>query len=77
MTQYVEGEEEQLLLTEPLVHQAVAEFAKLAKRPVPDRIAELLHWLARESFRLGYQHAHDRNTIQKDLWPSDEVTKPT
>ena len=67
-TQYVEGEEEQLLLTDQLVREAQTEFARLAKRPVPERVTQLLHRLARESFRLGYQHAHDRHTVRADPW---------
>lgn len=74
-TQYVEGEEEQLELAEPLVQQAVLEFAKLSRKPVPEHVRELLKWLARESFRLGYSHAHDRNTMRNGLFPKDEVTK--
>jgi hypothetical protein len=75
MTQYVDGEEEQLELTEPLVANARIELARLVRTPIPDHVTQLLRWLARESFRLGYQHAHERNTVNKDLWPEEEVTR--
>lgn len=75
MSHYVDGEEEQLELTDPLVDNARRELAKIMKRPIPDPLTQLLQWLARESFRLGYQHAHDRSTLIANLWPDDEVTK--
>lgn len=68
-TQYVDGEEEQLELAEPLVRHAVRELARASKTPVPDHVRELFAWLAREAFRLGYQHAHERNTLKKGLRP--------
>jgi hypothetical protein len=74
-TQYVDGEEEQLGLAEPLVRQGQRQLAAIYRRPVPDEVVELLRWIARESFRLGYGHAHDRNTMPEELWPEDEVTK--
>lgn len=73
-TQYVDGEEEQLELAKPLVRHAVHELARASKTPVPDHVRELLMWLAREAFRLGYQHAHDRNTLKQELRP-DEAKK--
>lgn len=75
MSNHIDGEEEQLELAEPLIQQAIGEFAKLSRRPVPDRVAELLRWIARQCFRLGYQHAHERNTVKDNLWPHEEVTK--
>jgi hypothetical protein len=75
VSQYVDGEEEQLRLTDPLVDNARRELARLMKRPIPDSMTQLLNWLARESFRLGHQHAHDRSTLIADLWSDDEVTK--
>lgn len=74
-SQYVDGEEEQLHLVQPLIMQAKRELATLFRRPVPDRAEELLNWVAREAFRLGHQHAHDRNTLREDLWPDDEITE--
>jgi len=74
-TQYVDGEEEQLALAEPLVNDAVRQLARFSRTPVPDHVRELLRWLAREAFRLGYQHAHDRSTLRNGLFPKDEVTK--
>lgn len=73
-TQYVEGEEEQLEYVEPFVQTAIHELARLYRQPVPDRAAQLLRWIAREAFRLGHQHAHDKNTVADELWPTDEVT---
>lgn len=74
-TQYVDGEEEQLELAKPLVRHAVHELARASKTPVPPHTRELLMWLAREAFRLGYSHAHARNTLKEELRPDDEVTK--
>jgi hypothetical protein len=74
VSEHVDGEEEQLEALQPLVRQAIGEFAMLARRPVPVRITSLLEWLAREAFRRGHAHAHSRHTVKDDLWPDDEVT---
>ena len=68
-TQYVDGEEEQLA---PVVARSVSTLAKITKTPVPDHVRELLQWLAREAFRRGYSHAHDRSTLKDGLRPDEE-----
>lgn len=74
-TQYVEGEEERLALADPMVERAFVELARMTRAPVPEQARDLLRWIAREAFRLGYSHAHERSTVKDDLWPNDEVTK--
>lgn len=71
-TKYVEGEEEQLAM---LLSMAVRALAKQSRTPVPQDTRELLQWLAHESFRRGYSHAHTRSTLKDDLSPDDEGTK--
>jgi hypothetical protein len=74
-TKYVDGEEEQLELTAQIVREAQAEIVKLTRRPIPEHVRQLLMRLSRESFRLGFKHAHDRNTLKAELWPEEEVTR--
>lgn len=71
-SQYVEGEEEQLAM---LLSMAVRTMAKQSRTPVPQDTRELLQWLARESFRRGYNHAHTRTTLKDELSPDEDVTK--
>lgn len=56
---HIDGEEEQLDLLEPIVRSAMVQ---IAKSPSLDTLHECLMWVAREAFRLGYQHAHSRST---------------
>lgn len=59
---YIDGEEEQLELLEPLLRAAQMQMAHVMRRPATPDVRECLLWVAREAFRLGYQHAHERNT---------------
>lgn len=72
MSQHVDGEE---ALYEPLLTQAKVHLSKLTRLPVPDTTRRLLEWLARESFRAGFQHAHSRTTVKDELRPQEEVEK--
>lgn len=76
-TQYVDGEEEQLDTIEPFIAEGQRRLAQLYRRPVPAEATELLRWIAREAFRVGHQHAHDRHTVRADPWAefADEETK--
>lgn len=62
MSKHVEGEEEQLQLLLPLEREASRQLARIMRQPLTTGGTECLAWLAREAFRLGYQHAHSRNT---------------
>jgi DNA polymerase III epsilon subunit-like protein len=68
VSEHVDGEEEQLEALAPRIRNVSATFALLARRPIPDAVLSSLEWLAREAFRLGYQHAHSRHTIKHDLF---------
>jgi len=57
---YIDGEEEQLELLEPLLAAALMQLARTPRQSPQTRDA--LAWIAREAFRLGYQHAHERST---------------
>jgi hypothetical protein len=72
MSQHVDGEEEQVAAIEPLHRAAMTELARWAQRPVNEAVIEMLRWLARESFRAGYRHAHERSTVSRELWPVDD-----
>lgn len=72
MSEHIDGEEEKY---EPLFNQAKTYFAKLTRAPIAGATIKMLEWLARESFRAGYQHAHSRTTVRDDLWPDEEVKK--
>jgi hypothetical protein len=62
MSQHVDGEEEQFDLLLPLLREASKQIAADMRTPLRPKSTECLRWLAREAFRLGYQHAHSRNT---------------
>jgi len=68
---HIDGEEEQVELLSPLLREASRQLAKQARSPLTAEAVECLRWLAREAFRLGYQHAHERNTVNapEDEWP--------
>jgi hypothetical protein len=58
---YIDGEEEQMELLAPITASAAKELGYLMRMP-PKAVADCLAWVAREAFRLGYQHAHSRST---------------
>lgn len=58
---HIDGAEEQLELLEPILTAAARELGYLMHLP-PTAVADCLAWVARESFKLGYQHAHSRST---------------
>jgi hypothetical protein len=62
MSKHVEGEEEQLNLLVPVLREASRQLARAVRTPLNLEATEGLRWLAREAFRLGYNHAHERNT---------------
>jgi hypothetical protein len=64
LSEYVDGEQEQLELLTPLLREASRQIARTMRTPLNLEATECLRWLAREAFRLGYQHAHERNTVQ-------------
>ena len=72
MSMHVDGEEEQIDQIEPLHRAALTELSRWGQRPVSKHVIDLLRWLARESFRAGYRHAHERSTVVADLWPKDK-----
>jgi hypothetical protein len=72
MSKYVDGEQEQLELIEPLVRTAKTELAMTIRRPLPESVDELLNWIAREAFRLGHEYAHSKKTVADDLWPDGD-----
>jgi len=62
MRRHVDGEEEQLSLLDPMLREANRQLARRMRTPLTEDANECLRWLAREAFRLGFQHAHERNT---------------
>lgn len=64
MSKHVDGEEEQLQMLEPVLREASKQLAKTMRQPLTVASIECLRWLAREAFRLGHQHAHERSTVQ-------------
>lgn len=71
MSNFVEGEREQ---TEELTQQALQLIAAGHNRPqgrLPYWLKNAVDWLARESFRAGYAHAHDRSTLPQKTPPGE------
>ncbi len=64
MRSNIDGEDEQLAAMEPLLRAAAKELARSYRSPTMPDARECLHWLTREAFRRGYQHAHSRNTVK-------------
>ena len=60
----IDGEDEQLALLSPFLREANRQLAMQTRSPLTAEGVECLRWLAREAFRLGFQHAHDRNTVK-------------
>jgi hypothetical protein len=61
---HVDGEDEQLAALAPQLRTAARELAKSYRSPTMPEARQCLHWLVREAFRAGYQHAHSRNTVK-------------
>lgn len=71
MSRYVDGEQEQLELLTPVLREASRKLAADMRQPLRPLSTECLRWLAREAFRLGFQHAHSRETVKV---PNEEST---
>jgi len=60
----IDGEDEQLAALAPQLKAAARELAKSYRAPTMPEARECLHWLVREAFRAGFDHAHARNTVK-------------
>jgi hypothetical protein len=64
MSAHIDGEEEQLQAIADMIADALFGLGELTdQRQIAYHFESSLHWIAREAFRRGYQHAHKRTTV--------------